>query len=57
MARLLATLLEKHCEEDRQNNQREKDNVSDGGNAAGGHVRFLAKKLERLGSSVTCFRA
>jgi hypothetical protein len=56
MVRLLAALLKKYCEEDRQNNQGEKNNVGDGGNAAGGHVLFLAKKLERFGSRLNCFR-
>jgi hypothetical protein len=56
MVELLAALLKKYCEEDRQNNQREKNNVGDGCNTAGGHIRFLAKKVEKPGSSVTCFR-
>jgi hypothetical protein len=56
MLELLAALLKKYCEEDRQNNQREKNNVGDGCNTAGGHIRFLAKKVEKPGSSVTCFR-
>ncbi|MBC7882430.1 MAG: hypothetical protein H7Y37_13995 [Anaerolineae bacterium] len=44
---LLAALLKKYGEEDRQKNQREKQYVGDGCNAAGGHVCFLAKKLGR----------